>query len=120
MSYHSPFARAATDTADPTCTAAWICKQLGQDGSEAVCTAYIEGLIAARGFPRPFPHRAHGGKLVDAVHYQRSRWIRAGVVQWLGDYFPPAAAAAADKAAEAAAAAEMDKAALRLVGGTAA
>lgn len=119
MSYHSPLARLG-DVGDPTCNAAWICKQLGQDGSEAVCTAYIEGLIAARGFPRPLPHRAHGGKIVDHVHFQRSRWVRAGVVQWLGDYLPPSAAIALDKRAEAAAAAEMDRAALRLVGGTAA
>lgn len=119
MSYHSPLAPLGT-VADPTCTAAWICKQLGQEGSEAVCTAYLEGLIAARGFPRPLPHRAHGGKIVDGVSYTRSRWVRAGVLQWLNDYLPPAASAAMDKAAEAAAAADMDRAALRLVGGTAA
>lgn len=118
MSVHSLLARPGLATADPTCTAAWICRQLGQSGSEAALVDYLERLIAERGFPRPFPHRAHGGKLVDAVHFQRSRWIRAGVEQWLSDYLPPAAAAALDQAAEAAAAAEMDRAALRLIGGT--
>lgn len=125
MAYHSPLARIGRDTsgaswADPTCTAAWICKQLGQEGSEAVLVDYLELLIDLRGFPKPLPHRAHGGRIVDGVHFQRSRWVRAGVLQWLNDYLPPAAAAAADKAAEAAAAAEMDRNALRLVGGTAA
>lgn len=118
MSYHSPLARIGRDTADPTCTCAWICKQLGQEGSEAVLVDYVEQLIDLRGFPRPLPHRAHGGKIVDGVSYARSRWVRAGVLQWLNDYLPPAASAALDKAAEAAAAADMDRAALRLVGGT--
>lgn len=119
MSHYSPLAPLG-HIADPTCTAAWICKQLGQTGSEAVCTAYLEGLIAARGFPKPLPHRAHGGAIADGVHYTRSRWVRAGVVQWLGDYLPPAAGAALTAQAEAEAAAEMDGAARRLVlvGGT--
>lgn len=88
MSYHSPFGRLPSDNAEPTCTLAWICKQLGFAGSDACAVAYIEGLIATRGFPRPLPHRAHGGKISDGVHYVRSRWVRAGVVQWLGDFLP--------------------------------
>lgn len=122
MSIHSP--RSFRNDDAPTCTLPWICKQLGHEGSEACAVAYVEGLIATHGFPRPLPHRAHGGRILDSVHYTRSRWVRAGVVVWLGDYLPPAAGAALTAQAEAAAAAEMDRAAtglaLHLVGGTAA
>ena len=104
----------------PTCNLQWICNQLGHDGSEARQVAYVAGLIAEEGFPRPFPHLAHGGGLSRDIHPTRSQWLRAGVEAWLADFLPPAGAAAIDAAAQRAAAAEMDDMAgkLRLVGGT--
>jgi hypothetical protein len=104
----------------PTCNLQWICKQLGHDGSEASQVAYVRGLIDDHGFPRPFPHLAHGGGLSSDIHAIRSQWLRAGVEAWLADFLPPAGAAALDAAAQRAAAEDMDRMAgnLRLVGGT--
>ena len=102
---------------EATCTCRWVGKQLGHEGSDAALVAYVEELIAGCGFPRPLPHRKHGGGLATCVHVDRSRWIRAGVLDWLTDFLPPSAAAALDNAARERAADEMDAAAgnLRLV-----
>lgn len=114
---------AAVHTADPTCNLHWIGRQLGWDfarRSDRALEQYVEGLIAELGFPRPLPHRKHGGGISTDVSYPRSSWIRVGVLQWLGDFLPPEAGAAVDAAAMHAAADDMDAAALnlRLVGGT--
>lgn len=98
----------------PTCNAHWIGKQLGHDGSAATLEDYLETLIAEAGFPRPLPHRKHGGGLSFEVSYARSQWIRLGVVQWLEDFLPPPASAALEEKAFADAADEMDAAAQSL------
>lgn len=98
----------------PCCNLHWIGKQLGHDGSEKNLEDYVAELIDGAGFPRPLPHRKHGGGLSFGVSYSRSQWIRAGVIKWLEDYLPPAAAAALDDAARAEAAEEMDQAARNL------
>jgi hypothetical protein len=99
-----------------TCNFRWVGKVLGHRGSDEILVDYIDLLIDQAGFPRPLPHRKHGGGLETGVA-PRSEWIRAGVIDWLGNYLPPSAAAALDDAAEAAAAEAMDAAAsdLRLV-----
>ncbi len=104
----------------PTCNLQWICRNLGHDGSDDAKIAYVRGLIADHGFPRPLPHLAHGGKVSLDIHATRSQWIRTAVEAWLADFLPPAGAAAIDAAAQRLAAADMDNAAmnLRLVGGT--
>lgn len=104
----------------PTCNLQWICRHLGHDSSEAGQVAYIRGLIAEHGFPRPLPHLAHGSKVSLDIHATRSQWIRVAVEAWLADFLPPAGAAALDAAAMRAAAEDMDDMAgkLRLVGGT--
>lgn len=120
-----PFAQAALAGDDPTVSFYWIRKALGQSGKQGCSdrrfVAYVDDLIAKCGFPRPLPAPKHGGGIELGVTH-RSQWLRAGVVEWLGDYLPPDAAAALDLAAAADAAADMDAAAsnLRLVGGTAA
>lgn len=111
---------APADGDPPTCNLQWICRQLGEAGSDAAKITYVRGLIDEHGFPRPLPHLAHGGKVSLDIHAIRSQWIRAGVEAWIADFLPPAGAAALDAAAQRAAAADMDNAALhlRLVGGT--
>lgn len=98
----------------PTCNCAWIARWFDHDGSEAIFEDFLEALISQRGFPKPLPHRRHGGTVSDDVHYTRSRWIRAGVVEWLGDYLPPDAHTMLETAAQEDAAEEMDEAALHL------
>lgn len=104
---------AATD-AEPCCGLNWIGKQLGHKGSEANLEAYVSELIDRAGFPKPLPHRKHGGGLSWDVSYSRSQWIRTGVISWLGDFLPPAAACAIDDLAREEAADEMDQAARSL------
>ena len=102
---------------EPTCNLHWIGKQLGWDfarRSSAMLEDYVSGLIDFHGFPRPLPHRAHGGAICKGVSYPRSAWIRVGVLQWLANFLPPEAGAAITAAHEAAAAAEMDRAACHL------
>lgn len=119
MSVHSALAlRLAPDGEEPTVSLHWICRQLGFSGSHEARKRYVSGLIQAEGFPHPLPHLAHGGRVSRAIHPARSQWLRAGVDAWLADFLPPAGHAALDAAAERAAAADMDGAALRLVGGT--
>ena len=98
----------------PTCDCRWVGRSLGHTGSDTALVAYIEELIEGAGFPPPLPHRKHGGGLSTGVHVDRSQWIRAGVVSWLGDYLPPSAGAALDDAAMNAAADDMDAAAENL------
>lgn len=123
---------APADGDPPTCNLQWICRQLGEAGSDAAKITYVRGLIDDHGFPRPLPHLAHGGKISLDIHPIRSQWIRVAVEAWLADFLPPTATAALDAAAQRAAAADMDNAALglkqlggrptkdalRLVGGT--
>lgn len=126
MSLHVPFAFPGEEAA-PTVAFPWVRRALGQSGprapSDARFAAFIETLIAELGFPRPLPHPRHGGGIETGVT-EKSCWLRAGVVDWLGDYLPPDAAAAVDTAHASAAADEMDEAAallgkprLQLVGG---
>lgn len=117
----APAASAAGgDADDHTCTLWYIQRRFGQTGySPRRACAFLEGLIADHGFPRPLP-RMKSGRVVTGVA-AGSRWQRAAVDAWLDDWLPPEAAAARDRAARAAAAHEMDSAAahLRLVGGNA-
>lgn len=96
---------------EPCCDCRWIGRAIGHRGSDAKLVAYIEDLITDAGFPRPIPHRRHGGGLSTGVHVDRSQWIRAGVLDWLGDFLPPSATLALDDVARKEAADEMDAAA---------
>lgn len=104
----------------PTCTFQWIKHAFGQSGSDGCSddrfVEFIDDLIELHGFPRPLPGPKWGGGIEAAVT-RKSRWLRAAVITWLGDYLPPEAAAALNAAEAAAAAADMDAAAgnLRLV-----
>lgn len=121
------FGRVALDDDDPTVSFRWIRRAFGQGDaqqrgrgcSDARFTAFLDDLIGAHGFPRPLPAPKHGGGVEIAVT-PRSQWLRAGVLEWFGDFLPPEAAASLEGAAAAAAADDMDAAAgnLRLVGGT--
>lgn len=117
-----PFARIGLEEEAPTCGFYWIRRAFGQSGKKAPSDSrfarFLAGLIDRHGFPRPLPHPRHGGGIETGVA-PKSEWLRAGVVEWFGDYLPPDTHAALDAAAEALAAADMDQAAggLRLVGG---
>lgn len=117
-----PFARIGLEEEAPTCGFYWIRRAFGQSGakspSDARFAAFLTDLIDTQGFPRPLPHPKHGGGIETGVA-PKSEWLRAGVIEWFGDYLPPDTPAALDAAAEALAAADMDAAAcgLRLVGG---
>ena len=110
----------------PTCTFHWIKSRFGQvtDASARPCSDeafvdFLDGLIAHHSFPRPLPCPKRGGGIELGVT-RKSHWIRAGVIDWFGDYLPPHAAASLDEAAARDAADDMDAAAgnLRLIGGT--
>lgn len=106
----------------PTCSLAWIGKQLGHTGSDTALEDYVTDLITGAKFPPPLPHRRHGGGLSYEVSWRRSAWVTAAVVDWLGGFFPPETADALDEVHRRAAEDEMDRAAgnlrLQLVGGT--
>jgi hypothetical protein len=111
MSFHSQISAAATPAADaPTCTLAYIKRQLGRGdfGDRRMCT-YVRALIAGEGFPPPLPCLIKRELTREVT--PKSRWIRASVDAWIEDFLPPANAAAVDRAAMAAAAEEMDRAA---------
>ncbi len=108
---------ASGDDEGTTCTFYWVRRQFGQ-GARSRCSdnkfgAFLEDLIENEGFPRPLPHPKHGGGIERGVT-NRSQWIRAGVVEWLGDYLPPSAATAIDAQAMRSAADDMDAAARKL------
>lgn len=103
---------------EPTCNLFYIRRQLGrQNYGERRMVSYVALLIEQHGFPPPLPtlvrHKLVRGVTVD------SRWHRAAVDAWLGDFLPPANFAQVDRAAMAAAAEEMDANAgnLRLIRG---
>lgn len=106
-----------------TCNLHWIRRVLGaREKQDELLIDYVELLIAHSGFPPPLPHRKHGGGLETGVA-RRSEWLRAGVIEWLSGYLPPAAVAALESDEKELASAEMDAAAaalgtrpLRLVG----
>lgn len=79
---------------DPHCNLAWIGKALAFQGSEDLLREFVEGLIDQLDFPKPLPHRMHGGGVGRHVCPKRSQWLRAGVLQWLNTYLPPDASAA--------------------------
>lgn len=99
--------------AAPTCTLAYIKRQLGRGdyGDRRMCT-FVKALIAAEGFPPPLPCMIRR-KLTREVT-PKSSWIKASVDAWVEDFLPPANAAAVDRLAMAAAAADLDAAAANL------
>lgn len=120
--HFSPLAALPAFDGPPTVGFYWVGRVLGHRGSDTALADYLNLLIAQAGFPRPLPHRKHGGGLTSAVA-ARSEWLRPAVLAWLHDYLPPEAAALALAASEADAADQMDAAAanlcrpLRLVAG---
>lgn len=93
---------------EPACTLHWIGTILGHDGSSTDLEDYVTTLIAEEGFPAPFPHRKHGGGLTRDVHYKRSRWLKAAVIDWICDQLPPGTGEAIDDKKRSDAAQEMD------------
>lgn len=81
-----------------------VCRRLGLTGrAERYQLAYIDGLIAEFGFPRPLPVRSRG-RFIESAH-RKATWQAAAVEAWLLDRLPPDVAAAqarreADAAAE--------------------
>lgn len=117
MSPHfTPLAALPAFDGPPTVGFYWVGRVLGHRGSDAALVDYLTLLIGQAGFPRPLPHRKHGGGLCRDVA-ARSEWLRPAVLAWLHDFLPPEATALALAASEADAAAAMDAAAanLRLV-----
>lgn len=119
MSAYSPLLAHLDEDGDQTCTFQWIKSRMGCAGSDGPSDPYfatfLANLIEQDGFPKPLPHAKHGGGIERGVTW-RSKWLRAGVLQWLAGYLPPDAAAAIDADALRSAADDMDQAAALLGG----
>lgn len=101
-----------------TCTFHRIKAWMGCTGSEsrvsdARFAEFLTELIGTSQFPKPLPSPRHGGGIERGVT-PRSKWLKAGVLQWLSGYLPPDAADAIDTQALEQAARDMDAAAARL------